>query len=955
MMTLNAELTEAANTAIAQLLDRADDNTRTELESLLTQTPWCDELPRAFALSPFLADTARRHPADWLALMISGLLHRSITEQEWRSTLNARLRADGADINTELRRFRRLHMSRIVWRDFLRLADTVETTRDTSLLAEACINEAAAILHEGLVTRFGEPIGRDSGEPQQLVVIAMGKLGARELNISSDIDLIFTFPEAGNTNGERRQLTNEQFFIKLGQALIAALDQTTAEGFVFRVDMRLRPYGDSGALAHNFTALEEYYQEQGRDWERYAMIKGRPITGNPAACEELETLLRPFVYRRYIDFGVIESLRSMKQMITAEVRRRNLQNDVKLGRGGIREIEFIAQCFQLIRGGRDLALQQRSLNIVLRECAKLGCLPQSATEELWSAYTFLRDSEHAIQGYRDAQSQALPEDDTQRSAMAISMGFNNWEAYTDVLNQHRTRVIQHFDELIAPIEESDNDALDDLDLWGEGLQISALAALGFTDTDTLSSALSKLHNSPKVLTLQTQGRERLNSFMPQFLRACAQCQHSDQAAMSTLPLIEGILRRSAYLALLNENPRALEELVRLCGSSPWIADQMARHPVLLDELLDTGSLYADVDKTELQNSLRQQMLRVPPEDLEAQMDGLRYFKAAGVLRVAASEIAGRIPLKKVSDKLSWLAEVILEHVLTLAWTDMVSKYGEPARASKDTGLAIIGYGKLGGIELGHGSDLDLVMLFDAKKQGVTNGKRSIDNVVFYTRLGQRIIHIMETRMSLGKLYDIDMRLRPSGESGMLVSTVEAFDSYQHESAWTWEHQALVRARFVAGDPAVAEKVNAIRQAVLCQPRDHSALAQDVVNMRQKMRNHLLDTSKSANGWFDLKQGVGGMVDIEFMVQYAVLAFSAQHEKLAHWSDNVRILETLAELGLLTEAQSEHLTEAYLAYRTAGHLCALQHEKLRVSNDRFVQERELVTQHWQDLFDGVTPC
>ncbi len=928
MIELNPRLLADGQRAVAAFTERANDAT---LNQLITQSPWDEQLPRAFALSPFLADTATRDAQGFIALMQSGLLHRSMDEAEWAQELNEKLAHEDADLHRELRLFRRKHMCRIVWRDFLRLADTTETIVDTSLLAETCISIALEHVERSLRPRFGQPIGRESGEVQQLVVIAMGKLGARELNISSDIDLIFTFPEAGNTNGERKQLTNEQYFIKVGQALIAALDQTTADGFVFRVDMRLRPYGDSGALVHNFSAFEEYYQDQGRDWERYAMIKGNPITGTSAAKQELRTLLRPFVYRRYIDFGIIESLRSMKQMITAEVRRRQLQNDVKLGRGGIREIEFIAQSFQLVRGGRDLSLQRRSLRKVLEQCVELG-----------------------IQGYRDQQSQALPEDEQHRAAMATSMGFANWDDYLDALQAHRAVVIECFDNVIAPLDdEDDGDGINDYNLWGEQIQSAALASLGYQDTKAVIDALTELQATPKVATLQVQGKERLDQFMPLFLRTCAELDKSEQAFFATLPLVEEVLRRSAYLALLNENPRALYELVHLCGASPWIAEQMAKHPVLLDEFLDINNLYGDSNKADLQNSLRQQMLRVPLNDLEAQMDGLRYFKAAGVLRVAASEISGRLPLKKVSDRLTWLAEVILEHVLAIAWTDLTAKYGEPARDSEGTGIAIIGYGKLGGIELGHGSDLDLVMIFDAKSQGVTDGKRQVDNVVFYTRLGQRMIHIMETRMALGNLYEIDMRLRPSGESGMLVSTVDAFDTYQQESAWTWEHQALVRARFVAGDVTVAKKFNAIRERILCQQRNTAELAQNVVNMRKKMRNHLLPKGGDAAKWFDLKQGIGGMVDIEFMVQYAVLNYAHQYPELAYWSDNVRILEVMAKLGLLSDEQSEQLTEAYLRYRTSGHLCALQHKKSRVPDTEFQQERALVTSQWQQFFDGVT--
>jgi glutamate-ammonia-ligase adenylyltransferase len=452
-----------------------------------------------------------------------------------------------------------------------------------------------------------------------------------------------------------------------------------------------------------------------------------------------------------------------------------------------------------------------------------------------------------------------------------------------------------------------------------------------------------------VVTLQPEGRARLDQFMPRLLQACAEVEDPDLALERVLPLVAAVVRRSAYLALLLENPPALRELVTLCGASPWIAEQMARHPVLLDELLDRASLYTAPDKNLLEDELRQQVARLALDDLEAQMDALRYFKASHVLRVVASELVGRLPLMQVSDKLTWIAEVILEHVLAVAWADLTRKYGEPQREHEGYGFAVFGYGKLGGIELGHGSDLDLVFVSDAAKQGVTNGERGIDNTVFYTRLGQRIIHIMETRMALGQLYEVDMRLRPSGESGMLVTTFDGFRSYQETSAWTWEHQALVRARFVAGDAEVAQKVAGVRREILCQARDEAELACEVQKMRNRMREHLLPGKDPESKGFHLKQGRGGIVDIEFMVQYAVLAWSHRYPALADWSDNVRILETLAREGLFEQAECEQLTEAYLAYRSATHQLSLQQQPDVVPPDRFAEFRQSVEAKWEQLF------
>jgi len=950
-------LAEAAGRAWEAIRERAGDGLTAALAGAGQEFEV--QLARALSCSAYIAEQLRHHPDLLVELAVSGDLARSLGEAEFADSLAAALAEERSKTNAEvslresteltpvLRRWRRRHMVRILWRDFCRLADTLETVRDTSLLAEAAIATALERVHGESAARFGTPVGAVSGEPQQLVVLAMGKLGARELNVSSDVDLVFTYPESGVTEGGERSLSNEEFFTRVGRGLIAALDQVTADGFVFRVDMRLRPYGDSGALVHSFDALENYYQDQGRDWERYALVKARPITGDPARAAALMETLRPFVYRRYVDFGAIESLRGMKEMINAEVRRRGLEDDIKLGSGGIREVEFIAQCFQLIRGGREPGLAQRELLPVLQECARLGCLPPDSVAALRAAYLFLRDSEHAIQGYRDRQSQDLPADDEARLAMATVMGCDSWEDYRLVLDGHRQRVARHFAELIAPPRDTGRDA--EAPHPGEELSGDELVALGYRRAAQSLAHLQDLLQSPRVVTLQAEGRERLEQFMPRLLTACSESPDPDLSLERVLPLVTAVLRRSAYLVLLMENPPALAELVALCGASPWIAGQMAANPVLLDEFLDRASLYTAPDKGLLREELSEQVARLPIDDLEAQMDALRYFKASHVLRVAASELSGRLPLMKVSDKLTWIAEVILEQVLAVAWADLARKYGEPARDSSGTAFAVYAYGKMGGIELGYGSDLDLVFICDAHPSGVTDGARSIDNAVFYTRLGQRMIHIMETRMSMGQLYEVDMRLRPSGESGMLVASLDGFASYQRESAWTWEHQALVRARFVAGDPGLAQRIDAVREEILCQRRDEADLAREVVAMRHRMRKHLLPQGDTNDGEFHLKQGRGGIVDIEFMVQYAVLAWSHREPGLARWSDNVRILETLGREGFFKQQECDALTQAYLAYRSAAHQLSLQQQPGVARAGDFVDARAAVAAKWDELF------
>lgn len=943
---LPPSLAARAQRAWEGILEAASESEHAALNVALADRALASQCALVLACSCYVAESFRRRP--WLLeqLLVSGVTGRPLHAEELHTELGDLLQNSSEELGVQLRRFRQRHMVRIIWRDLNRLAPTMETTRDVSWLAEACIAHALAHCRGELEGKFGIPMGKYSGAPQELIVIAMGKLGARELNLSSDIDLIFAYPEGGQTEGARRSLSNEEFFTRLGRALIAALDAVTAEGFVFRVDMRLRPYGESGALAHSYAALEAYYQEQGRDWERYAMVKARALTGSAAAVDEFEELRRPFVYRRYVDYSAIESLRSMKQLIVAEVRRRDLSDNVKLGGGGIREVEFIAQCFQLIRGGRDLALQQRELLPVLRDCAALGCLPQETTEQLAEAYLFLRDAEHGVQAWEDRQTQELPQDDTARAALAHSMGYADFAAFHAALEANRARVSRHFGELIA-VEGEQPETPTSSPLWGASCDEQELADLGFTDPAGSSERIEALFNSRRVQTLQAEGRERLDRFMPQLLRACGDVDKSDLALERLLPLVASVARRSAYLLMLIENPPALADLVALCAASPWMAESLASRPALLDELLDRASLYSVPERQSLHSELREQLLRISNDDLEANMEALRYFKASQVLRVAASELAGRLPLMQVSDKLSFIAEACLEEVLHLAWAQLVDRYGEPTREGDGYGFAILGYGKLGGIELSYASDLDLVFVYDAPDNASTRGDRAVENSVFYTRLGQRIIHILEARMSLGQLYEADMRLRPSGASGLLVSSLEAYTRYQREDAWIWEQQALVRARAITGDVALMERLEQERRERLGTARDGAALAREVTRMREKMRKHAGVTASSET--LDLKQGCGAIVDVEFMVQYAVLAWAAQEPELARWSDNVRILETLAATGHLPTDACERLTDAYLTLRSATHELALQQGSAVVPRAVMAKHADVVIGCWRTLF------
>jgi glutamate-ammonia-ligase adenylyltransferase len=924
------------------------------------------------AASDFVIEQSVRDPLMLLELVQSGELDRSFAPGELCAQIAAAVSVAETDdlLGRALRRQRAHHQVRIIWRDLTRQADLIQTCRDLSDMADASIDQAYQWLYTRHCQQFGVPTGRRSGEPQQMVILGMGKLGAVELNLSSDIDLIFAYPEGGETVGVKRPLDNQEFFIRLGQRLIKALDPMTVDGFVFRVDMRLRPYGSSGALVLSFNALEQYYQDQGRDWERYAMIKSRVVAGDQVAGAQLQEMLRPFVYRRYLDFSAIEALRTMKQLIQQEVRRKGMADNIKLGSGGIREVEFIAQAFQLIHGGRDLSLQQRPLLKVLSTLEGQGYLPPAVISELREGYEFLRYTEHAIQAIADRQTQMLPDGEQDQARIAFMLGFANWTAFHEQLMYWRGRIAWHFGQVIAdPDEEQGAESEvvvggEWLPLWEEAQDDEAacrqLEEGGFKDAPKALKALASLRSSPQLRAMQRLGRERLDAFIPRLLAQAVEHDNPDLVLERVLPLVEAVARRSAYLVLLTENPSALRRLLTLCAASPWIAEQITRFPLLLDELLNEGRLFKPPLAPELAAELRERLTRIPEDDLEQQMEALRHFKLAHRLRVAASEIAGSLPLMKVSDYLTWLAEAILEQVLALAWRQTVAKYGTPLRTDGtlcDPGFIIVGYGKVGGLELGHGSDLDLVFIHDGDPQAETDGVKPIDGAQFFTRLGQRIIHLLTAQTNSGQLYEVDMRLRPSGASGLLVSSLGAFARYQENEAWTWEHQALVRARVLVGSQDVGQAFEKVRAAILGKTRDLPTLRQEVSEMRAKMRDNLGSKSTAAgtgaNAFeatapFDIKQDAGGIVDIEFMVQYAALAWSETHPPLLRWTDNIRILEELEHEGLMPVEDAGLLREAYKAYRSAAHRQALQKDPGVIPGDQFADERQQVRRIWREL-------
>ena len=909
---------------------------------------------RVWACSRFVARWCLQYPQAFQALAADGWLSEEPPAQPVAERIREALAPceDEAGLMRALRQLRNREMVRIAWQDIAGHAPLEQTLEALSALADGCVDGALQYLYRQLAESHGVP--RDAGgNAQQLVVLGMGKLGGRELNYSSDIDLILAFPEPGQTDGAR-QLDNDAFFTRLGQKLVRVLNERTADGFVFRVDTRLRPFGDSGPLALSFQAMEAYYETHGRAWERYALIKARPIAGDLVQGEALMDLLRPFVYRRYLDYSSIESLRELKGMIENEVRRKGLQDNIKLGPGGIREVEFIGQVFQLIRGGHDRGMQIRRIIPVLQRLGERGLLAPHMVKDLDAAYRFLRTVENRLQQLDDRQVHELPQDEIERTRLAFATGCEDWAELQKTLGKHRQHVEQEFSQVFeSPQTDGGNGDDDHLQaLWEKGLNeddaLQALSTAGFEAPEETLRRIEALRGGSLYRTLSEKARQRMQSVMPLLIAAAGATRWPDRALERMLVIIESVARRSVYLALLAENPMALSQLARLSAASPWIADQIAHHPVLMDELLDARTLYKPPEREALADELDELLANC--DDLEEQMDALRRFRGASVLRVAAADVVGSMPLMRVSDYLTEIAEVIVERVVRLAREQMAQRHGKPR--CKDNGkvraarFLVVAYGKMGGLELGYGSDLDLVFLHDSggeKEQ--TDGDRPVDNAVFFARVAQRIVHLLSTPTAAGIAYETDLRLRPSGNAGLLVSSLDSFDDYQRNKAWTWEHQALVRARAVAGEEALAEGFAGVRARVLGQARDAEQLRADVVEMRERMRRNL-DTSDSE--WFDLKQGAGGITDIEFVVQYGVLAWAARYPAVLEVTDNIRLLERFAAEELMSAADCELLTDAYRAYRGNVHECSLQEAPDRVPVSELSEFREGVSAVWQKL-------
>lgn len=879
--------------------------------------------PAALGHSRYLANLLQTHPG--LVPELRSTWQQPLSEDLLLTALKQPFTDDDA-VKSALRRLRQRAMAHIALRDLCGLAPLAEVVESMTLLADVTTNFALDHYHRQLVATYGEPLDK-AGHPQRLLIIGMGKLGGRELNVSSDVDYIFVYPEEGDTGGPK-SIENYDFFTRLGKRVISALGDLTADGQVFRVDMRLRPNGDSGPLVCSLDALENYFITQGREWERYAWIKSRVMNAGANAdgaalgdwMAALRRISRPFVFRKYLDFGAINAMRDLHAQIRREVARKDMADHVKLGPGGIREIEFIAQVFQLIRGGRDPALQIRPTLSVLKLLVERKLLPAENEHELREAYVFLRRLEHRLQYVEDKQTHRLPEDPAERASIAQSMDFADWPAMLAVLNAHREKVSRHFEAVFSDPEAGEHPLtglwLNQLD---EDTAIEAFGNLGFRRPQDAIARLAELRASNRYQQLPSTNRSRLDAVGPRLIEAAGATADPDTTLVRGLAFLENIARRGAYLALLQQYPMALRRVADMICASHWAADYLNRYPLLLDELLDPRLYEIATNWAGFRDDLRRN-LEDHAGDTEREMDILREMHHGQVFRLLAQDISGLQTIEHLSDHLTELADTIVQETLPLCWGTIKKRHCATPK------FAVIGYGKMGGKELGYASDLDLVYLFD------DDSPEAPEN---YARLGQRLNTWLSSQTSSGILFETDLRLRPNGDSGLLVVSVDAFRDYQLKNAWVWEHQALTRARFCAGDPVVGQRFEEIRCEILRQPRDLAKLKEEVVAMRQKMIDAHASNSESE---FDLKHDRGGIVDVEFIVQYLVLGHAQRHPALTGNLGNIALLRIAGELGLIDPRQGEAAGNAYREYRR------LQHAKRLSATPKARIERDSVEPH-----------
>lgn len=917
-------------------------------------------LRTVFGVSNFVFMTLLRNPRLAFEIIEEGRLHKVLSADFYRGILRERTANIDSEeeLSRQLRLFRYKEMVRLAWRDLAGFAELGVMTAELSQLARACINVALDWQYPRLAECWGTPMDK-VGKAVRPVVLGLGKLGADELNFSSDIDLIFSYSNNGMTAGGRKETTNKDFFLRLFRSLIKMLGDATVDGFVFRVDARLRPFGETGELAIAFDEMEVYYQKHGREWERYAWIKAAPVGGDLEAGRELVRRLTPFVYRRYLDYNVFDSLREMKNMINQDVARQGMENNVKLGWGGIREVEFFGQVFQLIHGGVEPGLREPQIIKVLNLLAADGMITEKARVELLEAYDFLRKTEHHIQEIDDRQTHDLPVDISTKLALAHSLGFETLFGFDSVLYNYRKNVNYHFqkllqDDLGAEVQEETSDMLNLL--WQKSDEVTGavefLRGLGYDEPEKALKLIDDFAGHPNLRNISELGLERLNRLMPKVVVAAGASARPQDALDYVIAILVTVAHRPNYMALLWESSTALENLIKLCLASPWVAHFLSMHPILLGELVDSRNLsLPSKPKQNLYFRLKSQLDGRPADDEEGRIEAMCVFKQTKTMRVVGADVLGRMALMNVSDWLSAIAEACVRAAVNIAWRYLSAKHGEPQTDldgyACGRGFVIVAYGKLGGLELGYASDLDLVFLH-AAVEGVTNGAKPIDNGQFYNRLAQRVVHILTTPTRVGRVYDIDTRLRPSGSSGLLVTHINAFREYQLNHAWLWEHQALIKARPIFGEAVMNEHFEAIRREILSRPSVPFELKQGVLEMRAKINEALY---RPAAGIFDLKYSPGAMVDIEFLVQYLVLRYARQAPNLLQWTDVVRQIQELMQVGILKDDLAHILKRAYLLYRATGHKLSLQEKPKKVEDERFALLQQAVVNIWNGILDA----
>ncbi len=944
------------------------------------------ELRAVWAASDFVATACIGTPLLIYDLIVSGDLDQPYAPQVLTERIGASLKEceNEEQLHTGLRKIRQREMVRMAWRDLCGMAEVEETMACVSELAQSCINQALVHHDVWLSKRYGQPQD-ENGQAAKMVVLGLGKLGGNELNYSSDIDLIFAYDRGGETvpidnhpHTNKSGIDNQAYFIKLGQKTVTALDRITKDGFVFRTDMRLRPNGDSGALALSFSAMEHYYQTHGRNWERYALIKAKVVGGDVKVGAQLLSMLNPFIYRKYLDFGAFDSIREMKGMIERELKKKGIKQNIKLGWGGIREIEFLVQSHQLIRGGKEKMLQTQSLYQAITFLVEIEVIDQWAKNQLLEGYRFLRNTEHRLQMVADRQTQQLPETEFEQHRLAWSMGFENWSAYVEKLNQHRTNIDIQFKMILESNAQHSNPTdiqSQFIDVWsgalGEQEVVNILQDAGFNQATSTPLLLREFRAGRLYQAFSSIERDRIDQLMPLALQHVAQHTGAERAIAAFVSVVEAIGRRTVYLSLLIENPIALGQLLHLCAASPWISSHIGNHPTILDELLDPLIYIANHNAQELYAELHHRLAQVDLHDEEMWIDTLREYHHAQVLRIAAADVSQMIKVGEVHHALTQLAEVLLQTIFCDAVQFAEKKFrsspkqhthsgqiqitGQITPQNMDCheknkpvdlprGAGVIAYGKLASGELGYNSDLDLVVCYEKPEK--TEFTDNSEAEYFYNRVGRRFIHLLTTRTRSGILYQIDMRLRPSGRSGTLVASLAGFSDYQINSAWTWEHQALVRSRVVVGDAEFQRKFEAVRKAILCLKRENQQLKNDIIDMRRKMIDANCQSTKQV---YDIKLDEGGIIDIEFLIQYWILRYANKYADLIIPRTTAECIDALIAHSIIDANTGKQLLTCYETYLRHSLDLKLMEQPVLIQQGMLLTERNAIKAIWNNVF------